>query len=181
MRCRKRDAMKVAAAVLAFSVLGASWLGGIRVPVVAAQASARSASEGVYTHQQASRGQASFTADCNSCHPAMDDTAGEAPSLSGPEFLSRWAGRSVGDILVTMRTTMPPNAAGSLAKDTYVDILAYVLSANGYPPGTTELGAGGGRWTGLPWTGKGADPQLRRSTRPCRPPCSAARSRLDAC
>ncbi len=85
----------------------------------------------------------------------MDDASGDAPSLSGPEFLSRWAGRSVGDILLTMRTTMPPNAAGSLAKDTYVDILAYVLSANGYPPGTTELGAGGAALDGIAMDRKG--------------------------
>ncbi len=85
----------------------------------------------------------------------MNETGGEAPSLAGSEFRSRWAGRSVGDILVTMRTTMPPNAAGSLAKDAYIDILAYVLSANGSPPGTTELGAGGAALDGIAMDRKG--------------------------
>ena len=41
-----------------------------------------------------------------------------------------------------MRSSMPPNAPASLSRETYLDILAYVLKANGYPPGSTELGAG---------------------------------------
>jgi S-disulfanyl-L-cysteine oxidoreductase SoxD len=102
-----------------------------------------SASAGVYTEDQATRGQDAFNADCATCHPAKEGTGdGTAPRLWGPEFITRWADRTVGDILVTMRTTMPPNSPASLAKDTYADVLAYVLKMNGFPAGATDLGAG---------------------------------------
>jgi mono/diheme cytochrome c family protein len=102
-----------------------------------------SARDGVYTDAQAVRGQDAFNADCATCHPAKEGSGdGTAPRLWGPEFISRWADRTVGDILVTMRTTMPPNSPASLAKDTYADVLAYVLKMNGFPGGATDLGAG---------------------------------------
>ena len=101
--------------------------------------------DGVYTERQAARGRQIFQSECTSCHPAMDgdgDGGGaDAPSLAGAEFLQRWAGRSVGDIFVLMRTTMPPNAAASLAREAYLDILAYLLKSNQYPAGSRELAA----------------------------------------
>jgi mono/diheme cytochrome c family protein len=102
-----------------------------------------SASDGVYSEAQAMRGQDAFNADCATCHPGKEGSGdGTAPRLWGPEFIARWADRTVGDILVTMRTTMPPNSPASLAKDTYADVLAYVLKMNGFPGGATDLGAG---------------------------------------
>jgi hypothetical protein len=41
-----------------------------------------------------------------------------------------------------MRSAMPPSSPGSLARETYFEALAYILKANGYPAGATELGAG---------------------------------------
>ena len=102
-----------------------------------------SAKTGVYTDAQATRGQEAFGAECASCHPPMGAGGdGAAPALSGSAFIGRWADRSVGDIMTTMRSSMPPNAPSSLSRETYLDIMAYVLKANGYPPGQTELGAG---------------------------------------
>jgi mono/diheme cytochrome c family protein len=112
----------------------------LQTHVGAAPAQTPSVWQGVYTEQQATRGQQTFQSECASCHPPMSGSgAAIAPALSGSEFRQRWAEQSVGDIFMTMRTTMPPSAPASLSKEAYVDVLAYVLKANKYPAGSTEL------------------------------------------
>jgi len=112
----------------------------LQIPTTAAQAPTQSVWKGVYTDQQAARGERAYLAECATCHPAMDGTGNTTgPALSGSDFIERWAGLSVGDIFITMRSTMPPNAPASLARETYVDILAYVLKSNRYPAGSSEL------------------------------------------
>ena len=39
----------------------------------------------------------------------------------------------------TMATTMPPSATGSLSRQVYIDIVAYVLERNRMPSGDVEL------------------------------------------
>src|SRR5262249_55807962 len=52
---------------------------------------------------------------------------------------------------------MPRNEPGSLDAPTYVDIVAYILQQNGFPPGTSELKAG--ELKDIQLTGKeGAEP-----------------------
>jgi len=41
--------------------------------------------------------------------------------------------------LFTRLKTMPPKAPGSLDRSVYVEILAYILRVNGFPPGKEEL------------------------------------------
>ena len=65
---------------------------------VRAQAPARSVWEGVYTNDQAKRGQPLYSQYCGACH---GDTLGggeSAPPLAGAEFLSNWNGLTVGDL-----------------------------------------------------------------------------------
>jgi hypothetical protein len=40
-----------------------------------------------------------------------------------------------------MKTLMPPEAPDSLPKETYRDIIAFVMKANNYPAGDRELPA----------------------------------------
>jgi mono/diheme cytochrome c family protein len=107
---------------------------------IAAQSqAARSVWDGVYTAEQAKRGQAIYNAQCASCH---GDTLGggeSAPALAGGEFLSNWNGLTVGDLFDRTRTSMPQSKPGSLSREVNADILAYVLSANQFPAGKTEL------------------------------------------
>ncbi len=91
---------------------------------------------GLYTAAQASRGRDIYRAHCAVCHGSrLDD--GVAVALVGPDFLGQWGtpARSLDDLFFILRTTMPRPAAGSLAKDEYVDVLAYILERN-------ELSAG---------------------------------------
>lgn len=95
--------------------------------------------DGVYTKDQAKRGEGLYVQNCSSCHGP--DLAGndEAAPLAGPVFLSSWDGLSVGELANRVRVSMPPNDLGKLSRQQIVDILSYVLSFNNFPAGKSEL------------------------------------------
>ena len=110
----------------------------LAVTIAQSQAT-RSVWDGVYTAEQAKRGQAIYNAQCASCH---GDTLGggeSAPALVGGEFLSNWSGLTVGDLFDRTRSSMPQSKPGSLSREVNADILAYVFSANQFPAGKTEM------------------------------------------
>lgn len=104
---------------------------------VLAQEGATSA--GVFTEEQAARGKDAYERDCAACH--LEDMLGDgiAPPLVGIPFAFRWADLTVGAMFDAIRTTMPQGAPASLSPQGYVDIIAYLLDANEYPTGETEL------------------------------------------
>jgi mono/diheme cytochrome c family protein len=100
---------------------------------------AASVTAGVYTADQAKRGQAVYSDSCAKCH--LDDLSGGAtsPPLKGADFLSGWKGKSVGALFDEVRMTMPFDSPGSLTAAQYADVLAYLFSENKYPAGDKEL------------------------------------------
>jgi mono/diheme cytochrome c family protein len=99
----------------------------------------RSVAEGVYTEAQARRGQEAYADRCASCHgPLLEGKS--APPLTGDEFMAKWSGRTLRDLFVQIRATMPQEGAGTLSRQMVADMLAYKLSVEGFPPGTAELG-----------------------------------------
>lgn len=98
----------------------------------------RSVWEGVYTAEQARRGEAIYARECASCHGAKLK-GGEAPPLAGAGFLSVWYGYSAGDLVERIRQTMPPAGAGKMSGPEYVAILAHILSSNEMPVGAADL------------------------------------------
>lgn len=98
-----------------------------------------SAWSGVFTEEQADRGKATYDQECAACH--LDDLLGDgiAPSLIGVPFSFRWSELSLGDMFMAIRTTMPQGAPASLSVKDYVDIVAYILKANEFPAGDSEL------------------------------------------
>ena len=95
--------------------------------------------DGVYTDEQASRGERTYEQECASCH--LDDLMGDgiAPALVGSSFFFRWSDLSVSDMYVAIRTTMPQGAPASLSPSGYADISAYMLQMNKVPAGDAEL------------------------------------------
>ena len=92
-----------------------------------------------YTQAQAAAGETAYQTECAGCH--MSDFAGafEAPELAGPNFRNAWEDRAIGDLLEFVRATMPPEGAGSIPDRTYVNIVAYLLQANGIAAGSEPL------------------------------------------
>lgn len=112
--------------------------GALLAPHAEAQTS-RSVWDGIYTEAQAARGAEDFAQVCASCHGPTLGGMGEAPALSGGQLVGDFDGQTVGDIFDRIRTTMPANAPGVLERSQYADVLAFLLKANGFPAGNTEL------------------------------------------
>jgi S-disulfanyl-L-cysteine oxidoreductase SoxD len=110
------------------------------VLTVSAQ-TAKSQWDGVYTAEQAKRGDAVYAEKCSSCHGTELNGGEMAPGLVGGEFTANWNDLSLGDLFERMRISMPQNNPGSLSRQQNADVLAYILSKGGYPAGTTELGS----------------------------------------
>ena len=102
-------------------------------------ATARSTWTGVYSAAQAKRGVAFYADACVRCHG--DDLTGvdDAAPLVGPTFLSKLNGETMADLLEQTQKSMPKDDPGTLPRQQYVDMLAYLLKANAYPAGETEL------------------------------------------
>jgi hypothetical protein len=97
---------------------------------------------GVYTTEQAARGRNQFLAHCAECH-MPDLSGGEGPALVGDRFWTTWQETSVAALFDRISKNMPFDddglLAGSLPRQTYVDIVAHILSSNGFPAGNAEL------------------------------------------
>jgi cytochrome c len=106
---------------------------------VLGQGTTRSVWDGVYTQEQAGRGDKLYARECASCHGTSLTGGESAPPLAGGDFLSNWNGLTLGELFERIRTTMPGDRPGKLSRDTNVDILAYILSMNQFPAGKTEL------------------------------------------
>jgi len=100
---------------------------------------ATATSQGVYTDEQAARGDALYKEQCAACHGDNLEGSGPMPPLAGQDFLSNWQGKTVGDLFEKTQATMPATAPGVLTGEQTADILAYVLKSSGYPSGTAAL------------------------------------------
>ena len=101
--------------------------------------SAQQIGQGSYTVAQADIGATVYAQRCLLCH--LDNLRGsfEAPELAGPNFRGTWGARPLTDLLNLVASTMPPQAIGSLTTEELAGVVAYLLQANGLPPGNREL------------------------------------------
>ena len=97
--------------------------------------------DGIFTEAQAERGRVGYDAHCAECHGEGLGGGEMAPGLTGVAFRFRWRGLKVADIYDSVHSTMPPEEPGTLGDQAYIDIVAFLLSANGYPAGERELAA----------------------------------------
>jgi ankyrin repeat protein len=116
---------------------------GGAVPIVKSAAAPASGGktiwDGVFTEQQVQRGQQVYQRACAACH--LDSLQGDdvSPPLVGPEFLGRFSGLSAHEMVQNLRASMPQNAPDSLGDRAYVDLVSYLLKANGGQAGSLEL------------------------------------------
>jgi len=99
----------------------------------------RSVWAGVYTSEQAMRGEPLYSRSCGSCHGSALEGGEMAPALSGGPFNANWNGLTLGDLLERIRISMPQNSPASLPRQAYVDILAFMLRSGSFPEGQSEL------------------------------------------
>jgi S-disulfanyl-L-cysteine oxidoreductase SoxD len=97
------------------------------------------AADGLYTADQAHRGEAAYQKQCLSCHGAALDGVGPYPTLSGDDFLSKYQGQPLLNVYDMIQKLMPADHPGSLTRPQASDLLAYILSFDKFPAGKTEL------------------------------------------
>ena len=118
-----------------FVALGAA---GIFSAALRAQAP-RTVWDGVYTEEQAKRGEVLFDKECAQCHGPSGAGGSMAPALTGQAFSANYDGNTVGDLFDRNRTTMPPGKEGQIEAPDNAAITAFMLQANAFPAGETEL------------------------------------------
>ena len=118
-------------------------------------------SAGFYPEAQATRGKAAFNRYCGMCHTvdgstsaeqmktgrgirtSASSTSGALMDLGGKYLFHSHEGSpdypSVYYIFNRIREAMPAFGADLIGVDTKIDIVAYILQANGLPPGPVEL------------------------------------------
>ena len=111
----------------------------LAAPAMGVLATVQPAADGVYVAAQAESGRAIYERECAACHQANLQGSFEAPQLAGESFLQFWADLSPGDLFVRIRSSMPPERAGALTDEAYLNVVAYLLQANGAPAGRTAL------------------------------------------
>jgi alcohol dehydrogenase (cytochrome c) len=113
---------------------------GARGGVIAIIALAGATGAHAYTDQQAAAGRDTYAASCAMCHGSDLRLLPQA-MLNGEEFMSRWRGRGVSELIRQLRATMPPEGPGSLPGSAYVDVSAFLLQINGVPADNEALTA----------------------------------------
>jgi mono/diheme cytochrome c family protein len=100
---------------------------GIAALALAGPGLAQSSTQpGLYTSEQALRGEKAFLGNCVGCH--------------GYSMSSIFSGyRNAYIYWGKISSTMPWEDAGHLAPQDYIDMVAYMMRENGFPPGEVEL------------------------------------------
>ncbi len=113
--------------------------GGAGSPRTAVQDARMSIWDGVYTEEQAKRGENAYLKSCARCH--ADDLLGStnAPALVGQPFFARFDRASADDVIDVIRRTMPQEAPDTLGMPAYADIASFLFKSNGSPAGKAEL------------------------------------------
>ena len=94
---------------------------------------------GVYSAAQAARGKDHFEKSCSNCHNLDLNGSVRAPALRGEHFMSDWGGASANTLFIKLRDSMPATYPDTVSEAIKIDILAYLLQANGFPAGREEL------------------------------------------
>ncbi|MFN2446450.1 MAG: c-type cytochrome [Vicinamibacterales bacterium] len=97
----------------------------------AGQEAAKTVNDGVFSTDQAGRGQKAFESRCTTCH--------EPSRFIGPDFVKQWSGQPLHALYDVMQSTMPEDNPGSLQPQQYADIVAFILQLNNFPVGSEEL------------------------------------------
>jgi mono/diheme cytochrome c family protein len=87
--------------------------------------------DSAYTAAQAAKGETAFRYSCANCH-AMTQ-------FSGPSFLGAWEGGNAFELFQLISEQMPFDNPGSLPREQYLEVLAYLFKLNGFPAGSRPL------------------------------------------
>lgn len=96
---------------------------------------------GFYSKAQADAAKPRFVKVCAECH-AFSEAEKKRPNdvaLGGDEFLKRWDGRTLDELITLIVMTMPNDGSAVVSEAEAVDLVAYILQQNGFPAGPAPL------------------------------------------
>ncbi len=94
---------------------------------------------GVYSLDQAERGRVDYRMFCERCHRGDVDLQNKDARLVGRGFMERWREYELDSLFAFIKASMPRRNPESLADETYIDIVAYLLNLNKFPLGNRDL------------------------------------------
>ena len=89
--------------------------------------------DGIFTAEQAQRGEGLFNQHCTRCHSIQEFT--------GRSFETLWVGTPAAALYLRIANTMPLDQPGSLGTVQSTALLAHILQENGMPSGEVPLEA----------------------------------------
>ena len=92
-----------------------------------------------FTSVQAEAGRAAYDANCSACHLRDLRGSNEAAQLAGANFLNQWGDKTIADLHAYLMASMPPGSPGSPGSQAMLDVIAYLLQANGAAAGSQPL------------------------------------------
>src|SRR5689334_22856203 len=95
--------------------------------------------QGVFTAEQASRGEQIYARTCSMCHGGNLQGVEMAPPLAGATFRQGWDSQPLLTLANRIKTTMPPFAPNSLSNTQITDLLSYLLKSNDVAAGNVSL------------------------------------------
>lgn len=102
----------------------------VQAPATSVPDGMRSTAEGVYSAGQAQEGRQVFQGVCVECH-TFDEFRGS--------MMAGWVGAPLHDLYDLISTTMPESNPGSLNRNQYAAVVAFILELNDMPAGDEEL------------------------------------------
>jgi alcohol dehydrogenase (cytochrome c) len=132
--------MILSATTRCLAVLGA--LLGFTIGLIAAergQTQSPGLTPPTFTSGQADAGRAAYDANCSACHLRDLRGSNEAAALAGPNFLNQWGDKTIAELHAYLMASMPPTSPGSPGGQAMLDIIAYLLQANGASAGSQPL------------------------------------------
>jgi len=97
--------------------------------------------DGIFTADQASRGEGLFNTHCVRCHSIREFT--------GEAYATTWQDGPLSALYVRIANTMPLDQPGSLGTTEATAITAHILAKNGMPAGSESLGGDVARMNGI--------------------------------
>ena len=120
-------------------VIALMLFGSCAVSLLCQEKGALSVWDGVYSDQQAARGETGYSSSCASCHGKSLEGRGQTPPLVGGDFIANWNGRQLDDLFEKIQESMPADRPGQLSRPQNAAVLAYILKINKFPAGSAEL------------------------------------------
>ena len=95
----------------------------------------------IFAKAQAAHGADLYVKHCERCHDPAKVPAGKKPGppVTGQKFIDKWRDHTLGELFTSIFTTMPNDGSAVLSEDETLDLVAYLVSANGFPDGPAPL------------------------------------------